>query len=188
MSFQTALAHILRWEGGYSDHPDDPGGATNYGVTQATYDAWRKERGLPTRSVREIAREEVEAIYRTRYWEPLPARYAERDPALALALFDLAVNSGLGTATQALRKVGPDWRRIVAWRITMLTRLPHFTTFGRGWMRRVAALIEECARLDPPRPSLEQVQRLIVDGKPPVRVEKASVVEDKLYVRTEEEA
>lgn len=188
MEFERALAFVLRWEGGYSDHPDDPGRGTNYGITQRTYDAWRERQGMLTRPVREISMEEVRAIYRTRYWDPLPARYAERDPALALALFDLAVNSGLGTATQALRNARPDWRRIVAWRITMLTHLPHFTTFGRGWMRRVAALIEECARLDPPRPSLEQVQRLIVDGKPPVRVEKASVVEDKLYVRTEKEA
>lgn len=183
--FERALAFVLRWEGGYSDHPQDPGGATNMGITQATYDRWRRSQGLPTRPVREISMEEVRAIYRDRYWEPLPARYAEKDPALALALFDLAVNSGVGTAIRALQEVGPDWRHIIAWRINMLTRLPHFTTFGKGWVRRVAALIEECARLDPP---LEQVQRLIVDGGPPVRVERASVVGDKLYVRTKEEA
>ncbi|RTH00928.1 hypothetical protein CSW50_10075 [Thermus scotoductus] len=187
MEFERALAFVLRWEGGYSDHPDDPGGATNYGITQATYDAWRKRQGLPTRPVREISMDEVRAIYRTRYWDPLPARYAEKDPPLALALFDYAVNSGLGAARRALAAVGEDWRRIVAYRLQHLAGLSTFPTFGRGWTRRVAALIEECARLDPPKPSLEQVRRLIVDGGPPVRVERASVVGDKLYVRTGKE-
>lgn len=185
--YERALAFVLRWEGGFVDHPQDPGGATNMGITQATYDAWRRSRGLPTRSVREIAREEVETIYRTRYWEPLPARYAEKDLALALALFDYAVNSGLGAARKALAVVGEDWRRIVAYRLQFLASLSTFPTFGRGWTRRVAALIEECARLDPPKPSLGQVQRLIVDGGPPVHVEKASIVGDKLYVRTGKE-
>ena len=41
MMFERALTFVLRWEGGYVDHPADPGGATNYGVTQRTYDAWR---------------------------------------------------------------------------------------------------------------------------------------------------
>ncbi len=185
--FETALAFVLRWEGGYSDHPQDPGGATNYGITQRTYDAWRKRQGLPTRPVREISMEEVQAIYRDRYWKPLPARYAEKDPALALALFDFAVNSGVGTARRALREAGGDWRRLIAWRISMLTNLRHFPTFGRGWMRRVAALITECAALDPIQPRLEEVRRVVVDGGAPRPVEKVSIVRDKLYVRTREE-
>lgn len=186
-AFRTALSFTLKWEGGFVNHPKDPGGATNMGVTQATYDAWRKRQGLPPKPVREISLEEAETIYRTRYWDPLPARYAEKDLPLALALFDYAVNSGLGAAKRALAAVGEDWRRIVAYRLQHLAGLSTFPTFGRGWTRRIAALIEECARLDPPRPGLGQVRRLIVDGGLPVPVEKASVVGDKLYVRTRKE-
>lgn len=186
-AFRTALSFTLKWEGGFVNHPKDPGGATNYGITQATYDSWRKRQGLPPKPVREITLEEAEAIYRTRYWDSLPARYAEKDLPLALALFDYAVNGGLGAASRALAAVGEDWRGIVAYRLQHLASLSTFPTFGRGWTRRIAALIQECARLDPPKPSMERVQRLIVDGRPPVPVKKASVVGDKLYVRTRKE-
>ena len=45
MSFRAALPFVLRWEGGFVHHPDDPGGATNQGVTQRVYDAWRAAEG-----------------------------------------------------------------------------------------------------------------------------------------------
>ena len=182
--YERALAFVLRWEGGFVDHPQDPGGATNMGITQAVYDAWRRSRGLPTRSVREIPREEVEAIYRERYWEPLAARYAERNPALALALFDCSVNSGLGRAREALAAVGEAWRRVVAYRLQFLAGLGIFQAFGRGWTRRVAALVEECAALDPPLSQARRFQVLGEDPKPRP-LEKASVVGDKLYIRPE---
>lgn len=185
MTFERALRFVLRWEGGYSDHPADPGGATNMGITQATYDAWRRRQGLPPQPVRNISINEVQAIYRTMYWDPIGADSLP-DP-LALAAFDLAVNSGVDTARRALREAGQDWRRLIAWRISMLTNLHHFPTFGRGWMRRVAALISECAALDPIQPRLEEVRRVVVDGGAPRPVEKVSIVRDKLYVRTREE-
>lgn len=182
MEFERALAFVLRWEGGYSDHPDDPGGATNYGITQATYDVWRRSNGLPTRPVREISMDEVRAIYRTRYWEPI--RGDELPPPLALATFDLAVNSGVGLARKALREAGGDWRRLIAWRIEFLTSLPHWATFGKGWMRRVGALIQECAKYDT---TLSAVRRIIVNGGPVARIKKATIVGDKLYVLTKED-
>ncbi len=65
-----ACHHITAgWEGGWSNHPDDPGGATMYGVIQSVYDAYRKRKGLPTRSVRLITRTEALDIYRAEYWE-----------------------------------------------------------------------------------------------------------------------
>ena len=65
MSFERALPVILRSEGGYVDDPQDLGGATNQGITQKTYNAWRK----PERPVREITSDEVSAIYKQRYWK-----------------------------------------------------------------------------------------------------------------------
>ncbi len=181
--FQRALAFVLRWEG-CVDHPQDPGGATNMGITQATYDRWRRSQGLPTRPVRDISREEAAAIYRVWYWAPLAARYAKQDPALALALFDLSVNSGLGRAREALSAAGEDWRRVVAYRLQFLASLGVFQVFGRGWVRRVAALVEECAELDPP---LSQARRFQVLGEDhePRPLKKASIMGDKLYIRPE---
>ena len=48
-AFEASLPFVLRWEGGFVDHPNDPGGRTNKGVTQKVYDAWRKRQGLPVR-------------------------------------------------------------------------------------------------------------------------------------------
>ena len=67
-AFRAALPFVLRWEGGFVHHPDDPGGATNQGVTQRVYDAWRAGEGLGQRSVRLIDDDEVRAIYETGYW------------------------------------------------------------------------------------------------------------------------
>jgi hypothetical protein len=52
-AFDAAMPFVLRWEGGFVNHPNDPGGATNKGVTQKVYDGWRTSRGQGTRSVRE---------------------------------------------------------------------------------------------------------------------------------------
>ncbi len=66
MSFERALPHILRVEGGYVDDPDDTGGATNFGVTQKTYN---KSRGnKPRKHVKDITENEVAAIYEKMYW------------------------------------------------------------------------------------------------------------------------
>lgn len=68
--FERALDFVLAWEGGYTNDPLDPGGATNLGITQREYDQWRWNRKRPARSVREIALDEARAIYRDQYWTP----------------------------------------------------------------------------------------------------------------------
>ena len=68
-TYKTAMTHLRRDENGYVNHPRDPGGATNYGVTQAVYDAHRKRTGRPTRSVLQILEFEIDVIYRTQYAE-----------------------------------------------------------------------------------------------------------------------
>lgn len=100
--FERALPTILRCEGGYVDNPNDPGGATNFGVIQRTYDAWRDAHGLPRRPVREIERDEVRAVYWQRYW--LAARCDELPTGVDLAHFDAAVNTGTRRAAKLLQR------------------------------------------------------------------------------------
>ena len=100
--FLQALPVTLRFEGGYVNDPDDPGGATNKGITHKTYDAWRKSKGLPQKDVRGISDADVDAIYHERYWVagkcdalPWPASGAH---------FDACVNHGLRNAAKLLQR------------------------------------------------------------------------------------
>jgi lysozyme family protein len=67
-NFNQALQFTLGWEGGFSNHPNDSGGATNFGITQATYNRYRRNRKLPNQSVRLIRRHEATDIYHAYYW------------------------------------------------------------------------------------------------------------------------
>ncbi|HEX6053459.1 MAG TPA: glycosyl hydrolase 108 family protein, partial [Gemmatimonadaceae bacterium] len=86
------LAFILDREGGYVNDPADPGGATNFGVTQAVFSAWLAKAGLPPRPVRDITRDEVRAIYERNYWRDGKCEEIhETHPMLALAHMDACV-------------------------------------------------------------------------------------------------
>lgn len=100
-AFQQALPFILRWEGGYVNHPADHGGATNKGVTQRVYDDWRTRRSQAPRDVRLIEDDEVGAIYEARYW--LTAKCDRLPTPLAQVQFDTAVNMGPGRAIRFLQ-------------------------------------------------------------------------------------
>ena len=101
--YRDALAFVLRWEGGYVNHPNDPGGATNKGITQETYNRYRRSNGLSIRSVRRIKQFEVEDIYRDRYWE---AGHCDTMPNLvAFCHFDWTVNTGRGRSIKHLQQV-----------------------------------------------------------------------------------
>jgi lysozyme family protein len=171
--FDHALTFVLKWEGGYVNHPQDPGGATNLGITQRTYDAWRQAQGLAPRDVRQITREEAAQIYRQRYWEPL--KLQDANPALQLAAFDAAVNHGVGQALTFLARCEGDWRRLIALRITFYTNLRIFDTFGRGWMRRMADLLHACIAIDAP-------PRLMLNGVHVGAVRKMSYVGNTLWI------
>lgn len=101
-TYQTALTFVLRWEGGYVNDPDDPGGATNKGITQAVYTAYLAALGRPAQSVRFITDQEVEAIYRQHYWQA--AHCPALPHTLAIAQFDTAVNMGVGRAIEFLQR------------------------------------------------------------------------------------
>lgn len=164
--FSRALPIILENEGGFSSHPDDPGGNTMRGITAETFDAWLADHGQPSRPVREITEDEVAAVYHERYWTP--AHCTEWSWPLDLAVFDAAVNHGPKRAIRLLQKatgsnpdgaVGPKTRaavegyapvdatRRLSWeRAEFYAKIvrdrPASASFILGWIRRVRGLTE----------------------------------------------
>jgi lysozyme family protein len=156
-NFGKALAAVLVHEGGYVNHPKDPGGATNKGVTQAVYDSWRKSHGKPVQSVIALEAEELAGIYKLLYWDRI--RGDDLPSGVDYAVFDFAVNSGvnraakylqavvgvggdgvIGPATlEATRRFGPKAvvKALCNKRLGFLRGLRIFPTFGKGWTRRV---------------------------------------------------
>ncbi len=151
MDFETALDQVLKHEGGYVHHPDDPGGATNYGITQAV----ARQHGYMG-SMRSIPLHIVRDIYRKSYWDK--AKCEQLPPILRLIHFDSGVNSGTHRAAKWLQEaVGaapdgiigpktlaaaecagiPELEKYAQIRMAFLQRLSTFKTFGRGWTRRV---------------------------------------------------
>ena len=157
MNFDTAFEQLLRHEGGFSDHPDDPGGATRFGVTEAV----AREVGYRG-DMRELPLELAKRIYLERYWKPV--RADELPPGVRYALFDAAVNSGPRQAVKWLQRaagvpddgvLGPKTlaaahalnadalrSKILAQRLKLMASLPTWPSFGRGWARRIADLME----------------------------------------------
>jgi len=157
-NFANALHQILIYEGGFVNKSADPGGATNRGITQRTYDWWRHSRGLPTAPVFKITETEVSSIYGQQFW--LPMHCNEFGYSLALVLFDTAVQWGvhdafvkiicpaLGLSSQAaclsLFRATNDVRplvdhicdRRVAFRKERVLRNPTQIIFLKGWIRR----------------------------------------------------
>lgn len=103
--FTEALDLILAFEGGYVNDPADPGGATNYGVIQKTYDAYRDSIHSERQSVKAITQEEVAFIYKRDYWDATRCNeIAAIDSVIALAYFDCCVNNGSGAAGRVLQR------------------------------------------------------------------------------------
>lgn len=145
--FDRALPIILKFEGGYVNNPADTGGATNRGVTQRVYHAYRDSVGLPRQDVRRIAEHEVADIYENRYWVPVGCdklNYTE-----ALVCFDSAVNHGVGRAKRLVREVGTDPLALIARRErfyhAIVAARPEAKVFLRGWMNRMKHLRHEVA-------------------------------------------
>jgi lysozyme family protein len=163
-SFEKAMPRLFAHEGGYADHPSDPGGATKYGITHQTLSDWRG-RPVTKTDVRRLTQAEAAEIYKARYWDAL---CCDDLPAGAdYCVFDAGVNSGPGRATRWLQAalrvdqdgiVGPrtlaaaqsaDPRRLIDdicdVRLAFLRGLSTWAVFGRGWERRVAD-VRETAR------------------------------------------
>ena len=149
MDFDRAFDRLIGSEGGYVDHPNDPGGETKFGVSRRSY---------PDVDIKSLTREQAKEIYRRDFWQR--GRMDEYDPAIAFQVFDIAVNSGIETAVRLLQRaagvaddghIGPVTvaavksksvtdmlMLIVAHRIKFWTRLSTWPTFGKGWANRAA--------------------------------------------------
>ena len=165
-NFDKAFARLLVHEGGYSNHPSDPGGVTNMGVTKRVWEEWV---GHPVdeKTMRNLTPDMVKPLYKRKYWDKvcgddLPA-------GVDYCVFDAAVNSGPGRAIKWLQQavgatqdgaLGPktlaavkaaDPKLLVvgynANRLAFLQDLPTWGTFGRGWGRRVADVKQEASSM-----------------------------------------
>ena len=133
LRFETALQFTLKWEGGLSNDKDDPGGKTNYGITQETFNRY-----FPGRDVSTISLPEAATIYRNGYWvasgcESLPI-------ALAVVVFDSAVNCGVSRAKKWLEQT-QDPKEIIRLRREYYYRIastnPKLKKFIKGWVNRL---------------------------------------------------
>lgn len=165
-NFEACLSHVLQSEGGYVDHPSDPGGATNMGITIATLRTWRG-RSVTKADVKALTRAEAAAIYRKNYWDAV--RGDDLPRGLDLVAFDAAVNSGVSRGAKWLQsalgvpadgKVGPKTiaaanaahndaviDRACDLRLGFLRQLGTWKTFGKGWTRRVESVREAASKM-----------------------------------------
>lgn len=134
-NFPEALAAVLKSEGGYVNSGYDPGGATNFGITQRVYDAVNDAKGRARQSVKFIRQEEVAAIYKLNYWDAVHGDVLA--PGLDYVVFDYAVNSGPSRALRAYMTT-PTIDGICDSRLAFLKGLPTWDHFGKGWATRVA--------------------------------------------------
>lgn len=155
-NFAEALQHILKHEGGFVNHPNDPGGMTNLGCTKAV---WEEYCGHPVteRVMRSLTPTDVAPLYKRKYWDKVKAD--ELPSGVDYCVFDAAINSGPGRSIKFLQGVvgvdqdgdiGPktlaavkafDAKQFISdyskRRLSFLIDLKHWSTFGKGWTKRV---------------------------------------------------
>lgn len=155
--FHACIPIILRHEGGYVDHPSDPGGATNMGITHRTLASWRGE-PVTKQDVQRLMELEAREIYRARYWNAV--RADDLPPGVDLVVFDFAVNAGVSRSAKLLQRlvyatadgaVGPQTLAAVRRMdpVALINgfsegRMQHYRslriweTFKNGWTRRTS--------------------------------------------------
>lgn len=149
MNFDTSFEKLIGNEGGYVNHPSDPGGETKFGISKRTY---------PMEDIRSLTLGRAKELYQRDFWGPAGCDVVPEP--IKFDLFDMAVNSGvrqaiktlqravgahedglLGGATlQAVSSMSPDrvLMRFGASRLLFMTDLAGWSTFGKGWARRIA--------------------------------------------------
>lgn len=139
--FSKLLSFVHKWEGGYVNHPADPGGATNRGITQRTYNMYRRHKGLPERDVKLLEVHEDAEIYKMWYWKE---EWEKLGFPLAACLLDTSVNMGIGRAQKFLAQCDGDYVKFLKLRIlrykTLIANNPSMKVFEKGWMNRVTDL------------------------------------------------
>ena len=158
-AFDAAFRIIVGVEGGYVNDPNDPGGETKFGISKRAY---------PNVDIPNLTLEQAEAIYWSDYW--LKAQCDKLPPALALVVFDSAVNAGVGTVPALLKAIqeslgvaqdgviGPQTQAALAKadigqalayahgaRIQRQASLGNWPTYAKGWSRRLALIPYQAA-------------------------------------------
>ena len=156
-NWPTSLALMLKSEGHFVNHPSDPGGMTNLGVTKKAWEAWVKH-PVDEAEMRSLTPEIVAPFYKAQYWNP--CKCDELPLGVDYAVFDFAVNAGVGRASKTLQTaLGTAADGIVGKNTMSLANgcdpdeflekfsrlkeqfyrsLQTFDVFGKGWMRRVS--------------------------------------------------
>ena len=159
---------MLAHEGGYVNHPQDPGGMTNLGVTKRVWEEWVGHE-VDEKQMRALTPETVAPLYKRKYWDAI--RADELVDGVDYCVFDVAVNSGPGRAIKflqssvgvtadggfgpatlaAVKEAEKDPARLVelycAKRLEFLQSLKTFETFGKGWSRRVQEVKDKALKM-----------------------------------------
>lgn len=161
-NWHKSLEVILHHEGGYVNHPKDPGGETNLGVTKRVYEDFGGEKEM-----KDLTKEDVEPIYKKNYWDRVKGD--DLPEGLDLMIFDFAVNAGPGRAAKFIQRlvnttvdggIGPNTlgkineyvehygleqtiSSYALMRQNYYEGLSTFSTFGKGWTRRVMEVTEK---------------------------------------------
>ncbi len=160
-NFNKALQWVLEHEGGFADHPRDPGGATNMGITLETFRRYIKPGGTVD-DLKALTRAQAAVVYRRQYWDKV--RGNELPTGMDYSMFDFAVNSGWARAVSFIQqqlgvpvdgRLGPRtmdaimsqtknqnvYQGMIATyndnRLNWLRTLSHWDAFGNGWKKRV---------------------------------------------------
>ena len=162
-NFQECLDLVLKSEGGWVNHPSDPGGETNLGVTKRV---WVEYVGHPVESLKKLTKEDVAPLYELKYWRPCYCEVLPR--GLDFVVFSMGVNAGPGRSIKLLQQsigcvpdgvIGPKTRGLISSsnganliakfseaRREYYKSLKTFPVFGKGWLARVDR--EETEALD----------------------------------------
>ena len=170
-NYEKRLELILHHEGGYVNHPKDPGGETNLGVTKRVYEEWCMSEDLSQKEMVDLTVEDVAPIYKKNYWDRVKGD--DLPSGLDLCIFDFGVNAGTGRAAKYLQQIigttvdggiGPNTLQAVfnyieevglkqlieeyqSGRQSYYESLEIFETFGKGWTRRVNETTDEALML-----------------------------------------
>lgn len=153
-NFEKCLELILKSEGGWVNHPSDPGGETNLGVTKRV---WEEYVGHPVESLKKLTKEDVAPLYEQKYWRPCYGEVLPR--GLDFVVFSMGINAGTGRSIKLLQQsigcvpdgvIGPKTRGLISDSnsATLIAKfsearreyyrsLKNFPIFGKGWLNRV---------------------------------------------------
>ena len=168
-TFEVAIKEVLKHEGGFVNHPSDPGGMTNLGVTKRVYEKWMG-REVSEQEMRDLSEDTAVKIYKKNYWDRNRCDMVEHasSPGVAYFVLDFAINAGRQGAKCLQKSIGanPDGaigpktiailkdqnpkyvlEKMHELRQSFYESLKTFETFGKGWTRRNDEALEKAKKM-----------------------------------------